>query len=102
MLDDFKVKFCDTDFDCVDKGFDKNEDIEVVIRPEDIKMVSPQEGMLKGKVTSVVFKGVHYEIEVIENDRKWILHNTKNAIVGEDLGMDIYPEDIHIMRKERA
>ena len=102
MLDDFKVKFCDTDFDCVDKGFDKNEDIEVVIRPEDIKMVSPQEGMLKGKVTSVVFKGVHYEIEVVENDRKWILHNTKNAIVGEDLGMDIYPEDIHIMRKERA
>ena len=65
-------------------------------------MVSPQEGMLKGKVTSVVFKGVHYEIEVVENDRKWILHNTKNAIVGEDLGMDIYPEDIHIMRKERA
>ena len=45
MLDDFKVKFCDTEFDCVDKGFDKNEDIEVVIRPEDIKMVSPQEGM---------------------------------------------------------
>ena len=102
MLDDFKVKFCDTEFDCVDKGFDKNEDIEVVIRPEDIKMVSPQEGMLKGKVTSVVFKGVHYEIEVIENDRKWILHNTKNAVVGEELGMDIYPEDIHIMRKERA
>ena len=102
MLDDFKVKFCDTEFDCVDKGFYKNEDIEVVIRPEDIKMVSPQEGMLKGKVTSVVFKGVHYEIEVVENDRKWILHNTKNAIVGEDLGMDIYPEDIHIMRKERA
>ena len=102
MLDDFKVKFCDTEFDCVDKGFDKNEDIEVVIRPEDIKMASPQEGMLKGKVTSVVFKGVHYEIEVIENDRKWILHNTKNAVVGEELGMDIYPEDIHIMRKERA
>ena len=102
MLDDFKVKFCDTEFDCVDKGFYKNEDIEVVIRPEDIKMVSPQEGMLKGKVTSVVFKGVHYEIEVIENDRKWILHNTKNAVVGEELGMDIYPEDIHIMRKERA
>ena len=102
MLDDFKVKFCDTEFDCVDKGFYKNEDIEVVIRPEDIKMVSPQEGMLKGKVTSVVFKGVHYEIEVVENDRKWILHNTKNAIVGEELGMDIYPEDIHIMRKERA
>ncbi|MGL5346140.1 MAG: spermidine/putrescine ABC transporter ATP-binding protein [Peptostreptococcaceae bacterium] len=102
MLEDYKVEFCNKIFDCVDKGFEKNENIEVVIRPEDIKMVSPEEGMLKGKVTSTIFKGVHYEIEVIENDRKWILHNTKTATVGEELGMDIYPEDIHIMRKERA
>lgn len=57
--------------------------------------------MLKGKVTSMVFKGVHYEIEVKENDRKWILHNTKAAEIGSELGMDIYPEDIHIMRKEK-
>ncbi|MGL5315437.1 MAG: spermidine/putrescine ABC transporter ATP-binding protein [Peptostreptococcaceae bacterium] len=102
MLEDFKVEFCNKVFDCVDKGFEKNEDIEVVIRPEDIKMVNPEEGMLKGKVTSTIFKGVHYEIEVMENDRRWILHNTKTATVGEVLGMDIYPEDIHIMRKERA
>ena len=102
MLEDYKVEFCNIIFDCVDKGFEKNENIEVVIRPEDIKMVAPEEGMLKGKVTSTIFKGVHYEIEVIENDRKWILHNTKTATVGEELGMDIYPEDIHIMRKERA
>ena len=62
-------------------------------------MVEPQKGMLKGKVTSVLFKGVHYEIEVNENGRKWILHNTQSAIVGSELGLDIYPEDIHIMRK---
>lgn len=99
MLEDFKVEFCNTLFDCVDKGFEKKEDIEVVIRPEDIKMVDPKDGMLKGLVTSVVFKGVHYEIEVKENDRLWILHNTKSAEIGTDLGMDIYPEDIHIMRK---
>ena len=76
------------------------ESIEVVIRPEDIKMVEPNEGMLKGIVTSTVFKGVHYEILVKENDRVWMLHNTKSAEVGSELGMDIYPEDIHIMRKE--
>ena len=82
-----------------DKGFEKNENIEVVIRPEDIKMVQPNEGMIKGIVTSTVFKGVHYEILVKENDRMWMLHNTKSAEVGSELGMDIYPEDIHIMRK---
>ena len=100
MLDDFKVEFCGKVFDCVDKGFEKNENIEVVIRPEDIKMVEPNEGMLKGIVTSTVFKGVHYEILVKENDRVWMLHNTKSAEVGSELGMDIYPEDIHIMRNE--
>ncbi len=100
MIEDYKVNFCNKDFECVDKGFEKNENIEVVIRPEDIKMVKPEEGMLKGKVTSTVFKGVHYEIELNENGRLWILHNTKNAKVGTELGMDIYPEDIHIMRKE--
>ena len=62
-------------------------------------MTAANEGMLIGIVTSVVFKGVHYEIEVKENDRMWILHNTKSAEVGSELGMDIYPEDIHIMRK---
>ena len=101
MLEDYKVEFCGKVFECVDKGFEKNENIEVVISPEDIKMVNPEDSMLKGTVTSSIFKGVHYEIEVKENDRKWILHNTKNAQVGSELGMDIYPEDIHIMRKEQ-
>ena len=80
-------------------GFEKNENIEVVIRPEDIKMVEPNEGMLKGIVTSVVFKGVHYEMAVQENENTWFIHSTKMAEEGSMLGMDIYPEDIHIMRK---
>ena len=99
MIEDFKVSFCDREFECVDKGFEQNEKIEVVIRPEDIKMVDEKEGMLSGKVISSVFKGVHYEITVRENDRNWLIHNTKNAEVGSTLGMDIYPQDIHIMKK---
>ena len=62
-------------------------------------MGAPEEGMLKGLVTSVVFKGVHYEIAVEESGRTWFIHNTKMAEEGTMLGMDIYPEDIHIMRK---
>lgn len=101
MIEDYKIKFCDKVFNCVDKGFDKNEEVEIVIRPEDIKMVDVEKAMLKGTVVSTTFKGVHYEIEVKENNRLWILHNTKSAEIGSDLGMDIYPEDIHIMKKER-
>ena len=55
--------------------------------------------MIVGKVTSVIFKGVHYEIELEENGRTWLLHNTRNAEVGTELGIDIYAEDIHIMKK---
>ncbi|MDD6770362.1 MAG: spermidine/putrescine ABC transporter ATP-binding protein [Inconstantimicrobium porci] len=101
MHDDFKVEFCNHKFECVDKGFNKDEEIQVVIRPEDIKIVDPEKGMLKGIVKSVVFKGVHYEIELeeTENNKKWLLHNTKSAEVGSTIGMDIYPDDIHIMRK---
>ncbi|MDZ5000542.1 ATP-binding cassette domain-containing protein, partial [Clostridium perfringens] len=81
MLEDFKVEFCSKTFECVDKGFEKNELIDVVIRPEDIKIVSSDKGMLKGTVKSIIFKGVHYEIEVEEGNNKWIIHNTKFAEV---------------------
>ncbi|MCI7206152.1 MAG: ABC transporter ATP-binding protein [Clostridiales bacterium] len=99
MHEDFLVEFCGRKFECVDKGFKKDEEIQVVIRPEDIKMVKPEEGMLKGEVTSCVFKGVHYEMTVEACGLNWLLHNTKSAEVGTELGLDIYPEDIHIMRK---
>ena len=99
MLEDCKVEFCNRIFECVDKGFNSNELVDVVIRPEDIKIVSAEQGMLKGNVKSIIFKGVHYEIEVEEGDNIWILHNTKYAEVNSIIGLDIYPEDIHIMRK---
>ncbi len=99
MLEDCKVEFCNRIFECVDKGFNDNELVDVVIRPEDIKIVSAEKGMLKGNVKSIIFKGVHYEIEVEEGDNTWILHNTKYAEVNSIIGLDIYPEDIHIMRK---
>ena len=99
MLEDCKVEFCNRIFECVDKGFKENELVDVVIRPEDIKMVSAEKGMLTGTVKSIIFKGVHYEIEVEEGSNKWIIHNTKFAEVNSIIGLDIYPEDIHIMRK---
>ncbi|AQW24517.1 spermidine/putrescine ABC transporter ATP-binding protein [Clostridium perfringens] len=100
MLDDFKVEFAGRIFDCVDKGFEKNEAIEVVIRPEDFEMVKYENGMLKGTVTSVIFKGVHYEIEVKDENHTWILHNTKHAEIGSKIGLSLDPESIHIMKKE--
>ena len=100
MLDDFKVEFGGKIFDCVDKGFEKNEAIEVVIRPEDFEMVKYENGMLKGTVTSIIFKGVHYEIEVKNENHTWILHNTKHAEIGSKIGLSLDPESIHIMKKE--
>ena len=100
MLDDFKVEFGGRIFDCVDKGFEKNEAIEVVIRPEDFEMVKYENGMLKGTVASVIFKGVHYEIEVKDENHTWILHNTKHAEIGSKIGLSLDPESIHIMKKE--
>lgn len=99
MLEDYKVKFANSIFECVDKGFDKNENIDVVIRPEDISIVKAEEGKLKGTVESVTFKGVHYEIVVSQGEFNWIIHNTKCPKVGSVIGLTLTPEDIHIMRK---
>lgn len=103
MLDDFKTEFCGRVFETLDKDFDKNEQVDVVIRPEDIQMVSPSDNVLKGTVLSVIFKGVHYEIEVKleDSDYKWIIHNTKSAPIGSTIGLMLNPEDIHVMRKVR-
>ena len=99
MIDDYKVEFSNVTFECVDKGFNKNEKVDVVIRPEDIEITTVEKGMLSGKVISVTFKGVHYEIEVEEKNQKWIIHNTKSAVVDSMVGLNIDPEAIHIMRK---
>lgn len=99
MKDDFIVNFSNRDFQCVDKGFIKNEEIDVVIRPEDIQITTLENSMLEGIVKSVTFKGVHYEIIIEENSNRWIVHSIKTAKIDNLVGLNIFPEDIHVMRK---
>ncbi len=99
MLEDYKVTFAGRIYECVDKGFTLNEEVDVVIRPEDIKIKPASEEYLTGLVESVTFKGVHYEMIVDSFDMKWIIHSTKSAQEGSLVGLEITPEDIHIMRK---
>ncbi len=100
MLKDRLVKFANRTFDCVDEGFGENVPVDVVIRPEDIKLVSESEGMLTGEVRSVIFKGVHYEMLVATDDYVWMVHDTLKQPVGSKVGLGVAPQDIHIMRKE--
>lgn len=100
MVRDYLVEFANHRFECVDAGFGENEPVDVVIRPEDIKLVPESEGMLRGEVRSVVFKGVHYEMMVENGEYVWIVHDTLMQPVGSKVGMVITPQDIHIMRKE--
>ena len=99
MREDFIVEFSNSIFTCVDKGFSKDENIEVVIRPEDIDIVSAEDGVLKGLVVSVTFKGVHYEMIIEVDGFQWMIHSTIMAEVGSKVGMNILPENIHIMKK---
>ena len=99
MLDDYKVKFSGHTFDCVDKGFDKNEAVDVVVRPEDVDVVDVEKGMLTGVVTSVTFKGVHWEIIVDIGGFKWMIQTTDFVAENEKIGLFIEPDAIHIMKK---
>ncbi len=99
MNDDFKVTFSGHTFDCVDKGFNKNEAVDVVVRPEDVDVVEIDKGMLKGVVTSVTFKGVHYEIIVDINGFKWMIQSTDYVAPEAEIGIFIEPDAIHIMKK---
>ena len=99
MLDDYKVRFSGHEFECLDKGFGKNEAVDVVVRPEDVDVVSLDKGMLKGVVTSVTFKGVHYEIIVSIKDFKWMIQSTDYVSVGQEIGVYVEPDAIHIMKK---
>lgn len=99
MLEDNLVRFFKKDFVCVDKGFTKNEPVDVVIRPEDIDIVDKNKGDLKGIITSVTFKGVHYEIIVDVNGFKWMIQTTDYSKEGSEIGLKITPDDIHIMKK---
>ena len=100
MHEDFRVRFAEQEFTCVDRGFEKEEAVDVVIRPEDIKLVSPQDGMLRGTVKSVYFKGVHYEMLIESGETDWLVHSTLMEEKGKEVGLSIYPNDIHIMKKD--
>ena len=99
MMKDFLVQFAGNEFECVDKGFGELEQVDVVIRPEDIKIVPQGEGQLTGVVESVTFKGVHYEMSVAAAGYSWLIHSTLFEEVGSVIGMKIAPFDIHIMKK---
>ena len=99
MLEDYKVRFSGHTFECVDAGFEKNQKVDVVVRPEDVDVVSSDKGMLQGTVTSVTFKGVHWEIIVDINGFKWMIQTTDFVAEGEHIGLFIEPEAIHIMNK---
>ena len=99
MLEDYKVKFFGRVFQCVDKGFTPNESVDVVIRPEDIDIVAPEEGHLVGTVTAVTFKGLNYDIIVEFKGFKWLIQTTDHCAVGSTIGIRLNPEDIHIMHK---
>ena len=99
MLEDYKAKFSGHIFDCLDKGFDIAEPVDVVIRPEDVDVVEPEKGMLCGVVDSVTFKGVHYEIIVTINNFKWMIQSTDYVAPGQKIGLYIEPDAIHIMKK---
>ncbi|MDL2233154.1 ABC transporter ATP-binding protein [Ruminococcaceae bacterium OttesenSCG-928-L11] len=99
MLRDYRVEFAGVQFDCVDAGFGIDEDVEVVIRPEDIKVVDPEGAPIVGVVESVIFKGVHYEMTVGAHGFQWMIHSTLSEEEGTKIGMNILPNDIHIMRR---
>ena len=99
MIRDLYVEFSGQKFDCLDKGFAENEAVDVVVRPEDVDIVSPENGMLKGVVTSVSFLGVHYEIIVDIGGFKWMIQTTDEHFIGDNVGLYIEPDAIHIMKK---
>ncbi|CRZ34739.1 spermidine/putrescine transport system ATP-binding protein [Herbinix hemicellulosilytica] len=102
MVEDKLVNIFGVNFVCVDTGFGKNKPVDVVIRPEDIDLVKPEEGIIKGVVTSLIFKGVHYEMEVHACDHDWLVHSTDLFPVGTEVGIWVDPFDIQIMNKPES
>ncbi len=99
MKEDYVLEMLGQIFTCEDKGFEKDELVDVVIRPEDIYIVPVERGKLVGTVVSTVFKGVHYEMEIIGDGFKWIAHSTESKEVDDRVGLNVIPYNIHIMRK---
>ncbi|MBQ8929786.1 MAG: ABC transporter ATP-binding protein [Oscillospiraceae bacterium] len=99
MIEDGLVEFFGRRFQCLDGGFAPNEPVDVVIRPEDVDIVPPEEGMLRGVVTNLTFKGVHYDTFVDFKGFKWLIQTTDYCPVGSRIGIKIDPDGIHIMKK---
>ena len=99
MHEDYLVEFFGRKFPCLDSGFAPQEPVDVVIRPEDVDIVEPEKGHLVGKVTSVTFKGVHFETIVDFKGFKWMIQTTDYYEPGRVIGIVLNPEDIHIMKK---
>ena len=95
------IPFSGHTFECLDGGFGKNEPVDVVVRPEDVDVVAPEKGMLTGTVTSVTFKGVHYEIIVDIGGFKWMIQSTDYVAPEQHIGLYIEPDAIHIMKKSK-
>jgi spermidine/putrescine transport system ATP-binding protein len=102
MVQDKLVNILGTSFTCVDTGFGRNKPVDVVIRPEDIDLVKPEDGIIKGIVTSLLFKGVHYEMEVTACGHDWLVHSTDLFPVGSEVGIWVDPFDIQIMNKPES
>ena len=102
MIKDKLVSILGAEFDCVDTGFGQNKPVDVVIRPEDIELVCPEEGTITGTVTHLIFKGVHYEMEVMANGFEWLVHSTGMFPVGTPVGIKVVPFNIQIMNKPES
>ena len=100
MVHDELVNIFGANFRCVDKGFGQNKPVDVVIRPEDVELVSPENGTLVGHVTHSIFKGVHYEMEITtKTGYEWLVHSTRCFALGQEVGIQVDPFNIQIMNK---
>ena len=99
FVKDYLVAFDNQEFECVDKGFDEGQEVDIVLRPEDLDIVDVGKGKIEGVVRSIVFKGVHYEIIVETKDRNYMVQTTDISEVGKKVNLDFWPEDIHVMEK---
>ena len=99
MVRDKLATFAGHTFPCLDGGFGENTPVDVVVRPEDLHLCEPEEGHIRGVVESVVFKGIHYEMMVKSPTFTWKVQSTQYRAVGQEIGMTLTPDDIHIMHK---
>lgn len=102
MIEDKVVEILGTKFPCVDTGFGRNIPVDAVIRPEDVELVEKGQGTIDGRVTHLIFKGVHYEMEVMANGFEWLVHSTRLVPVGTEVGIRVDPFNIQIMHKPES